>query len=223
MSGTGKVLLTVVVLALLVCGGLVAALVIGIPKLIDWGKEKLEAEMARDRQWQAFAATWRAPPANIDLSQLFPQKVKEFSLEAQDDHADAPLADDGGAEAVHLKIVLAGRHAKYRDNNRTIDVFVWRATNAERETVYRQVIDMLKRSGGLTIHFHINQWLRYSRSTPVDHGYFWGNSQWLFLARSSDVEDDLEAFLRSYLAGIAGPAEQRPATTPTAPRSPVRK
>ncbi len=192
MSTVAKVFLILAIVGVLLCGGVIAALVIGIPKLIDWGKEKLEEEMARDREWQAFAVMWKPPPLDAPAEKLFPAKVGEFTRISHDEQAAIPA----------LNIALAGHHGVYSADNQTFDVYAWRASDLEREAIYKRVIEILKHSQGFTSHTQLNARLRYSSTDLGEHGASWGNGQWLFFARSLNM-DDLEPVLRSYLETLS--------------------
>jgi hypothetical protein len=212
MSGTAKVVLVVVIGGVLVCGGLVTALIIGGAKLFDWAKGKLEEEMARDREWGAFATTWNPPPADANLARLFPATIKGFKLNSSDDQAAIPS----------LNIALAGSHGVYQSNGQTIEVFAWRVNNLEREAIYKRVIDNVRHGSGVNSHFQINARLRYSSTRLGEQGAFWGDGQWLFLARSP-TNDDPEAFLLTYADAINGKFASKVADKPSSPSQPAPK
>jgi hypothetical protein len=207
MSNTAKVLLIVVIVVLLVCGGLVTLLVVGGNKLMNWAM----SEMAEEQEWQNFAGTWRAPSVDTPAEKLFPKIIGEFALAAQDEQAGIPA----------LNVALAGRHGVYQSNNQTVEVYAWRASTLEREAIYKRVTDSIKGGGGVHSLLQINARLRYSSTQLGEQGVFWGDGQWLFLARSTSKED-LEPFLRSYLQSISDKAPSADATKPAA-SSPVAK
>src|SRR5262249_4197788 len=207
MSTATKVVIILVVAGVLICGGAVTALIIGGYKFFEWAVDKVQDELARDRDWQAFGITWRSPPANAPREKLFPARVGDYKLAPEEDRAVAPP----------FNIKLAGQHALYLANGQTIEVFAWRASNQEREAVYRDVIETLKHGSGMNMHVQLNQRLRYNSSQLDENGAFWGNGQWLFLARSAKI-DDLEPFLRSYLEAIADKPEFNKPTQSTASR-----
>lgn len=207
MSTATKVILILVVVGVLICGGAVTALIIGGAKLFEWAAEKVQDELARDREWQAFGVTWRPPPADAPRDTLFPPRIGDFVLVPEDGQAAPPPFD----------IPRAAQHGAYQANGQAIDVYAFRASNLEREAIYRRAIDSLKGGNGINIHVQLNQRLRYKSAQLGEQGAFWGNGQWLFLARSPQV-DDLEPFLRSYLEAIADKPEKNGASRPSAPK-----
>src|SRR5262249_42602336 len=103
MSTATKVILILVVAGVLICGGAVAALIIGGAKLFEWAAEKVQDEMARDRDWLAFGVTWRAPAADAPRDKMFPARVGIYTLAPGEDGAPAPP----------FNIALAVQHGSY--------------------------------------------------------------------------------------------------------------
>jgi hypothetical protein len=195
VSSVAKVILILVLVGFLFCGGIVALVWYGG----NWAINKFKDEVARSNEWTSFGVLWRGPPADADAARLFPAQVAGFALSGNDRVAGIP----------ELGINLAGRRAIYQRDKTTIEVYVWRATAPERDAAYKSVASAVEARGGLRGHVQVNARLKYSASNPADGGVFWGDGQWLFLARTTS-DEDMDKFLRSYLEAIAekGPPPQ---------------
>jgi hypothetical protein len=177
----------------------VVLMVNNFPKFRSW----FTGEFARPYQWEEVARFWRPPPADAGSQLLFGKRVGRYELIEHDDQAHVP----------ELRIELPGYRAVYRaGSSQEINLFVYRATRLEKEAVYRRAYDVLApededapRSFFITgsvegsfLAYQVN-----SRKDLMPYGIFWWDQNWLFFARSRNVEN-LEVFLKEYLAVLSG-------------------
>jgi hypothetical protein len=180
----------------LLVGGVYYAAKTFTPDISGWVKK----EMAQHHQWDDIAGFWRAPPADISAEQLFPEQVNGYQLQSHDDKAD--IAEFG--------LKKAGRRAVYRSGVGDIELFVWRATELEKEMMLTKVEKVTKPGeDGKSSHGaasfrgsaegrYITYRLGGAFGEPLNAGTFWWDKDWLFLARSTQV-DDPGGLLKEYL------------------------
>ncbi|HEV3255858.1 MAG TPA: serine/threonine-protein kinase, partial [Gemmataceae bacterium] len=165
----------------------------------------LQEREKEQQQWQEVARTWQAPPSNAALERLFPAAVGEHRRIEQDDQA---LATD-------LNVSAPGRRAVYRDSIATVELFVYRAPKPDKEVILRKVQQAVTRrnaaSGLMQANPHVRgsaegMFLSYdlepSGAGAEQHGTFWWQQGWLFLARSGNPQA-AGLFLKEYLTAIS--------------------
>jgi predicted Ser/Thr protein kinase len=183
------------------CGmfvGLVLIITIIVVVAIQFGPniaEIIKRETQRSSNWERLAEHWSPPPADAGPDRLFPPTVFDFQRTAQDAEAAVPVLD------VHLP----GRHATYVSSVGPIEVYAYRVEDSERAAVFARLNKAVQRASDKHFKFSNEPSSRrflYSLGPPMERGALWGDKGWLFLARSSAVEN-VEEFLEAYLKAIA--------------------
>jgi len=173
------------------CGGVIVLVVImGIaavslaPKMFEWGKQQIALEQER----KELADSWQPPAQDASLEHFFPAKVANYELDSQDEDATIP----------EFNFDLEGRHATYKSNDSRIEVFVYRATELEKEALFRRVDDVYEgQEGGIKMKIEMGYRLYYS-SSQHHQNHFWWMKGWLLVFRTDDSEDR-EPFVKKFL------------------------
>jgi hypothetical protein len=176
------------------------------PKAAEWGREQfgwVKDEFARQEDWNALAGSWKAPPADVPADRLFPPAVSGYQRLEHDEVAAVP----------EFQLKLPGRRARYaRVGGGSVELFAYRATALEKETIYQRVLDATKdnSSGHYVSGSPQGPRVVYSIFSEQE-GVLWYSDGWLFLARSRDKTDPQE-FLLKFLPALSNP---RPPNTST--------
>ncbi|MFT5301834.1 MAG: hypothetical protein ACI87E_002879 [Mariniblastus sp.] len=173
------------------CGGvMLLVLIAGIavvslaPKMFEWGKQQIALEQER----KELADSWQPPAEDASLENFFPAEVANYKLASQDEDAAIPDFD----------FDLDGRHATYQSSDGQIDVFVFRATELEKEALFRRVSDVYEeQNGGLKMKTEMGYRFYYS-SSQHHQNHFWWTKGWLMVFRTNDSEDR-EPFVKKFL------------------------
>jgi hypothetical protein len=193
-----KVLLGCLTALLLCCGGPILLLAILVPKAgekIKDGFQWVEGEISRQSEWNSLSTRWKAPPADVDSQELFPNRLGEF--ERGPIGMDAPLAE--------YDIDTKGRKTTYRCREGEVELYATRSSSLEREAIFKRLLASIEKrpSTHRIVQGSANSyWLSFSLGPPDEHGIGWWNQGWLFIAFSRDGVD-VEAFLRTYLDMIS--------------------
>lgn len=170
------------VIFLMIAGGIAAVLL--APKMFEWGQQQVALEQDR----KEIADAWQPPAEDASLETFFPAGVANYELDSQGEDATIP---DFGFD-------LDGRRATYRSNDSRIDVFVYRATELEKEALFRRVSDVYEeQEGGFKRITETGSRLYYS-SAQHHQNHFWWMEGWLLVFRTDDSEDQ-EPFVRKFL------------------------
>jgi predicted Ser/Thr protein kinase len=158
------------------------------------------------QQLEKLARTWKAPAPGQGLSRLLPAVAGAYRLLGKNRKAD--LAD--------LNLKAAGQRATYRGPAGTVELFVYRASELEKEAIFQRALEAVTRRGGVpgltpgsasTLGSVKGNYLSYDlgpASVPAErYGTLWWQGDWLFLARGASPED-AGAFLPKYLAQVSG-------------------
>jgi serine/threonine protein kinase len=189
-----KVLFGCLTVLLIFCGGPILLLMALLPRAGEKLKESvhwIEGEITRQNEWNRLALHWKPPPADTDPQTLFPNRLDEY---------ERGTLGMGVPLSAH-NIDTQGRKATYRSPAGEIELYAMRATPLERETMFKRLIDSLKKRQNLrhwvegTADSHR---LRFSIGPPDEKGVLWWNQGWLFIAITRDAVD-VEPFLLTYL------------------------
>jgi hypothetical protein len=173
-------------------------------KLQDQERQRQERKKEQ-QQWEEIARTWQAPPLGAPWQRLLPAVVGEHRRIEQDDQA----------QITDLNVSAPGWRAVYRGPLATVELFVYRAQKPDKEVLLRQAQQAITRrtaAAGLG-PAHPNVWgsaegmflsynLELSGTGAEQHGTFWGQQGWLFLARSGHPQAPGQ-FLKAYLTEIS--------------------
>ncbi|MBA3311743.1 MAG: hypothetical protein M3552_14640 [Planctomycetota bacterium] len=172
------------IVLLLLCAGAGVAIYYG-------ARGAVEAVQEQER----FAQQWTPPAAEAPPETFAPESVAGFTLESSDEQAEFPA----------LGIEQAGFHAIYTKDGDTVDVSVYRMTEAEKTAVFDEIIRRIDDDDRFRSNSHVRlpRSLRFSVSPPELHGSLWHSQGWLVFVRSETTED-LEPFQRAYLEAIGG-------------------
>jgi predicted Ser/Thr protein kinase len=157
-------------------------------------------------QWEEAARTWRPPRANAGPVQLFPATVGAYQRARHDDQAN--VAD--------LDVTAPGWRAVYRGPAGTVVVFAYKTEKPAKEEIFRRAKSAVKRRGDLPIVVDsaspsvrgsvLGTYLAFDLGSDGNvggqHGIFWWQPDWLFLARGSTPEGP-GSFLKVYLAELS--------------------
>jgi hypothetical protein len=197
--------------------------VVGGAGALDWMVERGQGLFQREMDWNGLAQRWRPPPADAAEDQLFPATIaikdraelRRTAVEPVDSVADPPVQK-------------SGRRATYPSPEGSIDLFVFRANELEKEALFNRVKESLRSDTdnfdnqdrtppGLSVNYGSgsNAVSRWSFSA-ADGGpaIFWWGGDWLFLARSANAVD-LDGFMRHYLRVVSVPLSGPAAAPPT--------
>ena len=123
------------------CGSaILVVLIVGIaavllaPKMFEWGKQQIALEQDR----KELADSWQPPAEDASLEHFFPARVANYELGSRDEDAAIP----------EFNFDLDGRHVTYQSSDGRIDVFVFRATELEKEALFRRVGDVYEEQEG---------------------------------------------------------------------------
>lgn len=159
-------------LGFLLIGGIVAYLF--VPKILEWGKNQIEAESQRKN----VADAWN-PPKEAALDNFFPQSVSGYELKSKDEQASIP----------DLNFDLKGWHAIYQSDGSKIDVYVYQATELEKEVMFGRVDEVFEnQKGGFKSKTSLGYRMYYS-STAHHQNHLWWTKDWLFVFRTTDSTD----------------------------------
>lgn len=154
------------------------------PSVLEWGKKQIDMEKER----RALADGWQPPGEEAPRDNFFPDRVNGYELEAEDDKAVIP----------EFYFDLSGMHAIYRSNVSRIDVYVYRATELEKEALFGRVNRVYeKQAGGVKIKTEMGYRMYYS-SSQHHQNHFWWIKGWLLVFRTDDNEDR-EPFVKRFL------------------------
>lgn len=168
-------------LGIVVIGGIAAYLL--IPKMLEWGERQLEEELQR----KSVASAWN-PPLDATLDNFFPQSVDGYDLSVKDDQAAIP----------ELTLDSEGWHAAYQAVDSKIDVFVYQATQSEKEAIFGRIDDVYEtQNGGFKTKAMLGYRMYYS-SSAHHQNHFWWTKDWLFIFRTTD-STDREPFVIDFL------------------------
>jgi len=176
-------------------------LLLAVPRVID----RTKREVVKQKQWVALTKSWRPPAEDVGPDELFPVAVAGLELTAHDDQAAVP----------EFGIEIAGYHATYASEQGTFEVFVYRATELEKEALFGRVRDAIDEADtthrsiapiNLRLNDRKSSRLTYSFGPPDQRGVLFWSAGWLFLARTTN-DVDAEAFLKSYLEAVNAPEE----------------
>jgi serine/threonine protein kinase len=177
-----------------------------VPKAANWGREQfgwVKDEFARQEDWNALAGSWKAPPADLPADRLFPPAVSGYRRLEHDEVAAVP----------EFQLTLPGRRARYAGpGGGSVELFAYRATALEKETIYQRVLDATKGnpSGHYVSGSPQGPRVVYSMFSEQE-GVLWYGDGWLFLARSRDKTNPQE-FLLKFLPALSN---QQPAKAST--------
>jgi predicted Ser/Thr protein kinase len=178
-------------------------------------QERLREERQKEKeQWREMARTWKPPPAGAGSARLFPATVGAYKLRTNDERANI----------AELNVAQPGWRAVYRGPAGTVELFVYRASELEKEALLRNAQDAVTRPGGVPPVVPIVPGLAEAvgpnvRGSPKGtflaydlgpvggpdggpYGTFWWQHDWLFLARGFDPHEP-GSFLREYLTAIS--------------------
>ena len=212
--GHGRKALIGMGLGLLAVVATVVLQFVGGGKLVNWAIESGKAQFQREQQWWSMTSVWQAPPADAPRDHLLPPQVNRYTRQSVD--TNASLAK--------LNIDLAGQHAVYRSESQTQEVYVWRASELEKEAIFSRIDDQIRGGDDETGPSQLsmsygsppNQQYRWAFDLPDsvnEVAIFWGGD-WLFLVQSSD---DPDGFLRTLLLeqmSVAEPEEEEEGDSP---------
>lgn len=173
-------------------------------------------EMKLEREiWERIAVDWQPPP-DADPARLFRPAFVRHRLVKHDDQASVP----------ELEIDTAGKRAIYVGSDGEVQLCVYQVSREEKEAILRTVQDyvtMQTAPSGLPVNVpklhgspegtFLTYNLGANAEASTQHGTFWWNRGWLFLARGRDGQDT-DRFLQDYLRTIGSEMKS------TAPMSP---
>lgn len=172
------------------------AVVSFVPKVFEWGGQQFSLEQER----RQLADNWQPPEKNASPETLFPARVGNYELASHDEDAAIP----------EFRFDLNGRHAVYNSSASRIDVFVYQASELEKEALFQRVDDAYEeQAGGFKRKTNMGYRLYYS-SSRHHQNHFWWVKGWLLVFRTHD-SDDRGPFVKDYLQTTSA---QRKSDTP---------
>jgi serine/threonine protein kinase len=172
--------------------------------------KRREDETAERTQWEDLARTWVPPPAPPgppgSAAISFPDPLGGFKLTEHDAQADV----------IELKLRgWPGWRAVYEGPDGKVELFVYRANDAEKKTILRDAQEALVKLGGpITPLAGMDLGVRGSadgvylsyetglrKGKPDQYGTFWGDRGWLFLARGRTAKEPGE-LLKAYIEAV---------------------
>ena len=159
-------------LGIVLIGGIATYLL--VPKMLEWGEKQLEEELHR----KSVASDWN-PPKEATLENFFPQTVGDYDLRVKDDQAAIP----------ELTLDSKGWHASYQSGGSKIDVFVYQATQSEKEAMFGRIDDVYEQQNGGFKTKTMLGYRMYYWSSAHHQNHFWWTKDWLFIFRTTDSPD----------------------------------
>lgn len=169
---------------------IVICFIVFYPKVLQW----LERESEKAKTIEEFASQWEPPSDHIGIEQSFPAKVGQFELSGKDKAAGIP----------EFNIDFAGHHATYKKDREEIEIYVYRATQLEKEALYHRVAESIQHgdySSWKTYGSPRSDRYKYSVSRPKQKGFLWWTKGWLFYFKTTE-DFDLDKFVILYLDTI---------------------
>ena len=143
--------------------------------VFQWGMVQVEQE----RQRFEMAANWQPSNESIVWDDFFPRIVGQYELIAHDTDAQIPA----------LNFDLEGNHATYQSGDSQIDVYLYAATELEKEALFVRIDHLHEnQTGGFNVKTQIGDRL-YVSSTHLKQNHLWWIKGWLLCVRTHDVED----------------------------------
>jgi hypothetical protein len=176
-----------VIIVLLVGVGIL--LVTFVPKIFNWAGEQIAAEQER----QQLANSWQPPEAGGTSEEFFPPEVGGYELASHDEDLALPNFGSG----------LDGWHAEYKSDAGEIDVFVYQASDLEKEAVFRRVHDAYEDEGGGLKRITNAGYRCFYSSSKQGQYHFWWMQGWLLVFHTQDSEDR-EPFIMEFLRTTGG-------------------
>lgn len=151
-----------------------------------------EDEMAEIADQHEFLRNWNPPAGDASPDELFPQEIGEARLVSRDTRAAIP----------DFSVSLDGLHGVYTVGDADVEVFVYRATESEKDSVFSGVDSVVNLArGGVSDYTRLYFWLHY---TSKCHGqnHLWYMKGWLFVFRT-DAADERGEFVKEYLRSVS--------------------
>jgi hypothetical protein len=182
----------------------------GAPQVI----EAFKGELDKQKGWDEVARFWKPPAADAGPDRLFPRRFEGSERISNDTQADIP----------ELDIHASGHRATYQSPPGKMELCVYRASNREREAIYRRALERInpprdEKVGvgpGRTPGGQGQPALRYvfgSAESPRilyrlgvsdKNGLLWWDREWLFVVRTEGGGDAAEWF-KKYLLALSSP------------------
>jgi hypothetical protein len=182
----------------------IAAAVIGIallaPKFAKL-KNLVEDELAKEDERQKVYNEWVPPVKDvkdaqglqeIDDDTVFPPTVGNDKRTGTDDNAAVP----------ELSISLKGKHATYQVGSDTVDVYVYLATEAEKQAIHNSIQSRYNQGKGGSRRITSLGYRLFYESSEDGQNHLWSmKNGWFFVFRSTATEDK-EEFVLAFLKAI---------------------
>jgi hypothetical protein len=206
---------------LLSCGGCLLAVLVAASGLVYLAEKgfrgiwnQLSQEMDRARDFESAGRLWRPPPEDSGPDVLFPRQVGNYVL----------IGNDQNADQLSFGIRAKGRHATYRASEGTIELYVYRKSDAECYELATRVYDKVNIKEGQKDPAGGFRSLRgspdspplvYSHIPPLQksrNGIVWWKDGWFLHATADTPTPKPLEFLTQYLLTGVGPPASKPTT-----------
>jgi hypothetical protein len=192
------------ILCIVVCMGVAASLITMGWRAANQGMQQAQTELARQAQLMAEGSSWSlpdgwtAPPEDALDEALLPRQVGDWERMFQTTEASIPV----------VNIERESRSAVYAANGQTLDVYVCRVSDDEREAVFEQAQTEIS-NGGVTTTGSVGssdgttrQQMFYQSLVDQGRGWLVWDGGWLFAIHADDQQTTLTEFMTAYFAEI---------------------
>jgi hypothetical protein len=196
------------------------AVVVVARTVIDYGFQKaseivplFQDRSTKDQLWRMVDEAWQPPAEDTPLDQLFPAQFEGWRRVGSQASAGIPEID----------LRRDGFLGSYQNGQKTVDIFVCRLPEAERDQVFENASEAINRlEKNIRLSFSASgansRRYLYAVDLPPNRGVLWWSRGWLFVARSKG--EDPETVLISYLQKISSaetPLEKPSISPPSKP------
>jgi serine/threonine protein kinase len=158
--------------------------------------------------WENVNRTWKPPPANASMDQLFPSSIGTYKRQNTSDAANIPL----------LGITTKGHRAQYKDFWK-MEVCAYRVDESEKQKIYDGALTKLRggttkdndfgrntvsytgaaSGSGLLLVYEFHSFNLNNIPSDLPRGAMWYKDGWLFVLQADNMAPDPEQMLLKYL------------------------
>ena len=192
------------ILCIIICMGVAASLVTMGWRAANQGMQQARTEIARQAQLMQQASNWSlpggwtAPAEDAPVEALLPLQVGDWERMFQTTEASIPV----------VNIDRECRSAAYAANGQTVDVYVCRVSDDDREAVFEQAQRGISNGSVTTSSSEgssdgtTRQQMFYQTLGDQGRGWLVWDGGWLFALHADDEQTPLSEFITAYFARI---------------------
>lgn len=192
------------ILCIVICLGVVGSMFFWGLRTARQGVQQAQKEVARQAQLMQEASNWSlpggwtAPSEDAPVEALLPLQVGDWERVFQTTEASIPV----------VNIDRECRSGGYAANGQTVDVYVCRVSDNDREAVFEQAHTAIDNGGAQTTGSEgssdgtTRQHMFYQTWGEQGRGWLIWDGGWLFAFHADDEQTPLNEFMTAYFAEI---------------------